>query len=139
MNFKSCATGILLSVSLLAMPVSANDASVRASGGMSIASATVAGGSVLLASGTGELVVASVEAVGDVVKVVARGSADASEVTLEMSASLAGTLSLAAGSVVTAVAHSAGTVLTYAGQVIAFIPNELGRELLYRRRVGDGV
>jgi hypothetical protein len=54
------------------------------------------------------------------VRVVGRGAADAS---------------LAVGTVVVATAISTGWVLAAAGEAIAFIPNELGRALLYNERI----
>ncbi len=43
--------------------------------------------------------------------------------------------SLAAGTVVVATALSTGWVLSAAGQAIAFVPNEIGRALLYNERI----
>ena len=43
--------------------------------------------------------------------------------------------SVAAGTVVVATALSTGWVLSAAGEAIAFIPNELGRTLLYNERI----
>ncbi|MBX3665187.1 MAG: hypothetical protein KIT13_03885 [Burkholderiales bacterium] len=139
MQLRKLAAAVAAVTMLAIAPAHANDASTRASGDLSLASAAIVGGSVLLTSGAGELVVQSVEASGDAVTVVARGVSDASELVLRMSADLAGTLSLATGSVVTAVAHSAGTLLVHAGKAVAFLPNELGRELLHRRRVGEAL
>ena len=44
-------------------------------------------------------------------------------------------VSVAAGTVVTVGVISAGVVLSVAGQAIAFLPNEIGRALLYSQRV----
>jgi hypothetical protein len=44
-------------------------------------------------------------------------------------------VSIAAGTVVVATALSTGWVLSAAGQAIAFIPNEIGRALLYNERI----
>ena len=43
--------------------------------------------------------------------------------------------SIAAGTVVVATALSTGWVLSAAGEVIAFVPNEIGRALLYNERI----
>lgn len=137
MKFWKLTVAAVVAMMLAIPPAYSNDVSVRASGDLSLASAVIIGGSVLLTSGAGELVVRSVEASGDAVTVVAHGVSDASELVLRMSADLAGTLSIATGSVMTAIAHGTGTLLVHAGKVVAFLPNELGRELLHRRRIGE--
>jgi len=43
--------------------------------------------------------------------------------------------SIAAGTIVVATALSTGWILSAAGQAIAFIPNEIGRALLYNERI----
>jgi hypothetical protein len=43
--------------------------------------------------------------------------------------------SVAVGTVVVETALSAGWVLSAAGEAIAFIPNEIGRALLYNERI----
>jgi hypothetical protein len=43
--------------------------------------------------------------------------------------------SIAAGTVVVATALSTGWILSAAGEAIAFIPNEIGRALLYNERI----
>jgi len=43
--------------------------------------------------------------------------------------------SIAAGTVVVCTALSAGWVLSVAGEAIAFVPNEIGRALLYSERI----
>ena len=49
-----------------------------------------------------------------------------------LSAQAAGGLSVAAGTVVLVTAMSAGWVLSAAGKAIAFIPNEIGKALVYK-------
>ncbi len=46
-----------------------------------------------------------------------------------------GGVSLAAGTVVACTVLSAGWVLSAAGEAIAFVPNEIGRALLYNERI----
>jgi hypothetical protein len=46
-----------------------------------------------------------------------------------------GGASLLVGAAVTVTAVSAGWVLSTAGQVIAFVPNELGKALLHNERI----
>ena len=46
-----------------------------------------------------------------------------------------GGVSVAAGTAVLATAFSAGWVLSVAGQAIAYIPNQIGKALLYYERL----
>jgi hypothetical protein len=60
---------------------------------------------------------------------------DGVQVSVEIAARGAGAASLAVGTVVTSTAIGAGVLLSAAGEVIAFIPNAIGRELLYNQRL----
>ncbi len=51
------------------------------------------------------------------------------------SVTLAGGASAAVGTVVVATAFSAGVLLSAAGKAIAYIPNEIGKALIYNERV----
>jgi hypothetical protein len=51
------------------------------------------------------------------------------------SITVAGGLSVAAGTAVVVTAISTGWVLSAAGQAIAFVPNQIGQALLYNERV----
>jgi hypothetical protein len=68
------------------------------------------------------------------VYVLARAS-DGAMVSVEVLGAGASGASLAAGTLVTVSVVGAGTVLSAAGEVIAFIPNALGRALLHNERV----
>ena len=77
-----------------------------------------------------------------VVEVSARGTvyvleraSDGARVSVEVAGRGAAATSLAAGTVVTVSAFGAGLVLSAAGEVIAFIPNAIGRALLHNERV----
>ncbi|MBQ5946701.1 hypothetical protein [Massilia sp. ST3] len=97
-------------------------------------SASVVGGSVLLAAAGGSLVVESVRASGDGVDLVLRNAADASVATVRLSSKAAGALSLGAGTVIEVLSSSAGQLLVLSGKAIAFIPNEAGKALLHHER-----
>jgi hypothetical protein len=62
-------------------------------------------------------------------------ASDGVRFSVTVGSAAAGALSLGVGAVVTATAFSAGWVLSAAGQVICFIPNEIGRALLHNERV----
>ncbi len=60
---------------------------------------------------------------------------DGAQVVVEVASRGLGHASVAAGTAVTASAIGAGTILVASGEVIAFIPNALGRELLHNERL----
>jgi hypothetical protein len=62
-------------------------------------------------------------------------AADGARATIRFAGKAAGGLSLAVGTAVTVTAIGAGWVLSAAGAAIAFIPNEVGKALLYNERV----
>jgi hypothetical protein len=81
------------------------------------------------------LTVVAVEATSTgAVWVLERASDDAQASVRLVGRGVAGA-SVAAGTVVVATALSTGWVLSAAGEAIAFIPNELGRALLYNERI----
>ena len=62
-------------------------------------------------------------------------ASDGVQVSVTLSAGAVTGVSVVAGAAVTAVACSTGWVLSTAGRAIAFIPNEIGKALLYNERV----
>lgn len=97
-------------------------------------SAVVVGGSILSVAAAGSVVVASARTVGDMLEVVLESAVDASRVTVRLSASAVGGLSLATGTALEVVAASTGYVLVMSGRAIAFLPNEAGKALLHHVR-----
>ncbi|MBK0391194.1 hypothetical protein [Ramlibacter algicola] len=79
----------------------------------------------------GRFVVRGVEASGRGTVLVLEGVSDGARASVHV----AGHVSVAVGSAVTTAALASGTVLSVAGQAIAFIPNEVGRTLLYNQVV----
>jgi hypothetical protein len=94
----------------------------------------IAAPSVLLAGGT-VLLVKSVEASGQGTVWVLERASDGAQASVEVTGRAAGAVSTAVGTTVTASAVGAGMVLSAAGEVIAFIPNELGKALMYHEPV----
>jgi len=84
----------------------------------------------IIASGA-SLTLRAVEASADGTTWVLERAADG----MRASVKLAGNTSIAVGTSVLVTAVAAGNVLSVAGQVIAFIPNEIGAALLYNERV----
>lgn len=102
--------------------------------------ASVAAGSVLLIppmlliSG-GTLILRSVEASARATVYVLERASDGSRVSIEVAGVSAVGTSIVAGATVTTSVVAAGVILSVAGEVIAFIPNELGRSLLFSERL----
>ena len=88
----------------------------------------------LLSAGAVFTVVA-VEAASDGRVWVLERASDGARASVTLSAAAVGGVSVLAGTAVVATAFSAGWVLSAAGKAIAFIPNEVGKALLYNERV----
>ncbi len=114
----------------------------RAHGGLSEASAlsmlplavSVAAPALVLSAGVGLTVVAVEASATGTVWVLERAS-DGARASVTVSGAVVGGASLLVGAAVTVTAVSAGWVLSAAGQVIAFVPNELGKALLHNERI----
>lgn len=105
-----------------------------------VGGASVAAGSVLLippmllvAGGT--LIIRSVEASARGTVYVLERASDGSRVSVEVAGVSAVGVSVAAGTTVTLSVVAAGVILSVAAEVIAFLPNELGRSLLFSERL----
>lgn len=107
----------------------------NASGLIAEGSATVVGGSLSAVAASGTVVVESVQVAGNASIVVLRGVSNAAGATLRLSGDAIAGASLVAGGSVALVAVSTGYVLVAAGEVLAFVPNEIGRALLHHTRV----
>ena len=88
----------------------------------------------LLSAGAVFTVVA-VEAVSDGAVWVLERASDGARASIKLSGAAAGGLSVLSGAAVVATVFSAGWVLSSAGKAIAFIPNEVGKALLYNERI----
>ena len=81
------------------------------------------------------LTVVSVEATSTGAVWVLERAADGTRASVRLVGRGVAGASVAAGTIVVATALSTGWVLSAAGEAIAFIPNELGRALLYNERI----
>jgi len=88
----------------------------------------------ILSSGV-TLAVVSVEVVGGATVWVLERASDGARISLRTSGQLAKGVVVSTGAAVTASVIGAGVVLSAAGEVIAFIPNEIGKALLYNEQV----
>ena len=104
--------------------------------GAGAAASAVAAVPVVLSTAGAVLVVKTVESTARGTVVVLERASDGAQASIELGARAAGGVSLAAGTVVMVSVIGAGVVLSAAGEVIAFIPNALGRALLHNERLG---
>ena len=104
--------------------------------GTGAAASAVAAVPVVLSTAGAVLVVKTVESTVRGTVVVLERASDGAQASIELGARAAGGVSLAAGTVVMVSVIGAGVVLSAAGEVIAFIPNALGRALLHNERMG---
>ena len=111
-----------LPVASVVVASEAAGASVQASAALSVAGAT--------------WVVRAVESTARGTVYLLERLSDGVRVSVEVAGKVAGTASVVVGTVVTVGVIAAGTILSVAGEAIAFLPNEIGRALLYNRRVG---
>lgn len=85
----------------------------------------------VLASGVGTLTLVAIEASAEGTVWTLERASDGARVALTLS----GEVVTASGTVVEMTAGSAGTLLSVGGEVLALIPNELGRALLHHERL----
>jgi hypothetical protein len=90
---------------------------------------------VMILSAGAVLTVVAVEASATGTVWVLERASDGARASVTLSAAAAGGVSVIAGTAVVVTAFSAGWVLSAAGQALAYIPNEIGKALLYNERV----
>lgn len=95
---------------------------------------SVAAPAALLSTGAAFTVVA-VEAVSEGTVWVLERASDGARLSLTLSGTAVGGVSVVAGTAVVAVASTAGWVLSAAGRAVAFIPNDIGKALLHHQRL----
>jgi len=131
------AAGISLSLVIPVSQAEAGGTLSEASELSAVGSASIVAGSVTAVVGTSELVVESIQWVAEGGRCVLKGSAKVGRLVVLLPLKAAGGVSLAVGQTVQITAHGAGWLLTKAGEVIAFIPNEMGRALLFSEPVSS--
>lgn len=120
------------SVALSMMPV----ASVLVAGSAVGASATaVVAVPAALSVGGSTLVVVAVEAAVDGTVYVLERASDGARASIKVAGRAANGVSNAVGTSVVVTVIGAGVVLSAAGEVLAFVPNAIGRSLLYNERL----
>ncbi|MDP2064444.1 MAG: hypothetical protein U1E02_24545 [Hydrogenophaga sp.] len=124
------------SLMLSAVPVASVVGTAGAVAGSAAAGAVaVSAVPVALAVSGAVLVVKAVEVSARGTVVVLERASDGARVSVELLGRGVGAMSLAAGTVVTVSVIGAGVVLSAAGEVLAFVPNAMGRALLHNERI----
>ena len=90
---------------------------------------------VVLVAGVGSIVVTGVEASAEGTVWIVENVADGVKGSICFAGRVVGAAAIAVGTVIVVTVVATGMVLSTAGQVIAFIPNEIGRTLSYNQRV----
>jgi hypothetical protein len=158
MKLNQLTHAIAISCALLcgsaALAQAGNGSTAPSGGSVPLAAVSVVAGSAI-ASGAntdrasvaasliaGVYVITAVSAVADVLTFVleapraASNAANAgSKVSVAMSKSASEAVGVSVGTTVTAVSETLGTALVVSGKVLAFIPNEMGKALLFQSRM----
>jgi hypothetical protein len=126
---------VALSLALAGGAQAHRDAASEASALSMLPVAVSVAAPVMLLSAGAALTVVAVEAASEGTVWVLERASDGARASVTLSAAAAGGVSMAAGTAVAVTALSAGWILSSAGKAIAFIPNEIGKALLYNERV----
>lgn len=132
------AASALFAVAALAGPLQAraqSEASIALSV-LPLASVTVIGSAAFATVGSAmSLTVVAVEAAVDGTVYLLQRASDGAKFSVKLAAQGVAGASLVAGTVVTASVIGTGVLLSAAGELIAFIPNTVGRALLHNERL----
>ncbi|KGP62890.1 hypothetical protein EP47_07760 [Legionella norrlandica] len=94
----------------------------------------ISGSSNLLVAGS-QLPIAGVKVVGDFLHITLHSVENSTSVTIKVSRNVAGASLLATGQLVQVVATGSSTLVYTSGQIIAFLPNEMGKSLLHSKKL----
>lgn len=89
----------------------------------------------MLVAGASVMTVVAINVVADGTVWVLQRASDGARISVKWTALSVGMASVAVGTAITVTAVSAGWVLSTAGEVLALIPNALGKALLHHERV----
>jgi len=119
----------LMPIASVAVATGASGAAVSAAGGavVAIPAALAVSGAVLVVK------VVEVSAVGTLY--ILERASDGAQASIQVMGQAAASTAHGVGTLVTCSVIGAGVVLSVAGEVLAFIPNELGNALLYNERL----
>lgn len=121
-----------VSVGLSMLPVASVVGTASVAG--AAASTVVAVPAALLVSGA-VLTVKAVEVSARGTVIVLERASDGAAASIELGAAAAGGVALSAGASVVTTVMASGVILSAAGEVLCFIPNAIGRALLYNEKI----
>jgi len=128
---------LLMSLALLAQaPTARAQSAVSEASALSLlpVGVSVEATGLLLSAGTSLVIVAVESTARGTVWVLERAS-DGARLSVRFTGQVVGGVSTAVGTTVAVLAIGSGVVLSAAGQALAFIPNEIGKALLYNEQV----
>ena len=121
-----------VSVGLSMLPVASVVGAASVAGA---AASTVVAIPVALAVSGAVLTVKAIEASAHGTVIVLERASDAATASVELGAAAAGGIALSVGASVVTTVIASGVILSAAGEVLCFIPNAIGRALLYNERI----
>lgn len=125
---------VTATASMQTLAQDSNAASAAASQAAIAGSGAIVDGSANVIRAGGMFVVAGVAAAGGASVILLRDAATGSEGSVRVAGDAARAGSIAVGQTVTLVAETAGLSLVAGGRLVAFIPNEVARALVYTAR-----
>lgn len=139
MKLKNLLLVLYLNLALVSSPQAASGDLSEASGAASALPLAVsvlgsAATAVLVTEGSG-FVVKSVQASGQGAVWILERASDGAQASVEVAGKQVSEVTRLVGSTVVTTVLASGVLLSAAGQIIAFVPNELGRTLMYHQPV----
>lgn len=131
--WRSAALAAALSTTLISARAHSNPSDASLLSALPIAVSVAA--PVLILSAGASLMVVAVQVTSSGTLWVLERASDGARASVTLSSQAAGALSVAAGTAVLVTAMSTGWLLSAAGQVLVFIPNQLGAALLHNERL----
>ncbi|WP_162263128.1 hypothetical protein [Legionella rubrilucens] len=95
----------------------------------------VVAGSANLFAAASQVVIVAVRTVGDISYISLKAAGQSAVTTIQVSSHVAGHSLLAAGQWIRVVTTGTGIILTSAGRLIAFVPNEMGKSLIFSHQI----
>ncbi|MBM4259483.1 MAG: hypothetical protein FJ147_26735 [Deltaproteobacteria bacterium] len=136
MKTRAFITTGLLTLSLSITSSHANDLTRMSEGSTisamaSMASATIVRGSIATLARGGELMVIGLQTAGKSTLLTLKSSAEVGEISLRIPTALVGVAAVGVGTTVRALTEATGYTLMASGEVIAFVPNNVGSSLIH--------
>lgn len=133
MKFRKSLIAALLSLFVLT-PVAAQDSVARGSNASAGASLITASAIAWVAHAGSELTVKAVKATAQGIELTLQGASTAVETSAVITREALDSATVGVGTVVKVVADASGYALVASGRIIAYVPNEIARSLVYRSK-----